>query len=79
LNKSGSLCPALKAADIVGDKWTLLILREMFLGTVRYSDFERAIPRISPSVLSTRLKQMDQAGLIIKRIAQGGGKVPNTG
>jgi len=72
LNKSGSLCPALKAADIVGDKWTLLILREMFLGTVRYSDFERAIPRISPSVLSTRLKQMDQAGLIIKRITQGG-------
>lgn len=71
MNKSGSLCPAVKAADIVGDKWTLLILRELFLGSTRYSDFERAIPRISPSVLSSRLKDMEAASLIVKRKPQG--------
>jgi len=71
LNKSGSLCPALKAVDVVGDKWVLLILREMFLGSTRYNDFERAIARISPSVLSGRLKQMEAHGLIIKRAKQG--------
>ena len=67
LNKSGSLCPAVKAADIVGDKWVLLILREMFLGTTRYNDFDRAIGRISPSVLSGRLKLLEANGLVIKR------------
>lgn len=72
MNKSGSLCPALKAADVVGDKWILLILREMFLGSTRYGEFERAIPRISPSVLSGRLKQMETTGLIIKRAGKGG-------
>ncbi len=71
LNKSGSLCPALKAADMIGDKWVLLILRELFLGATRYSDMQRAIARISPSVLSGRLKQMEAHGLIIKRTIKG--------
>ena len=71
MNKSGSLCPAVKAADVIGDKWVLLILRELFLGTARYNDFQRALPRISPTVLSTRLKQMEANGLVIKKTAAG--------
>ena len=71
VNKSGSLCPAVKASDMIGDKWVLLILREMFMGATRYADFERALPRISPSVLSGRLKQMETDGLLIKKIIPG--------
>ena len=71
MNESGSLCPAVKAADIVGDKWVLLILRELFLGTTRYNDFQRGIPRISPTVLSKRLKQLEANGVLIKKTTAG--------
>lgn len=67
LNESGSLCPATKAADMIGDRWTLLLLREMLLGTSRYNGFQRALPRISPTVLSKRLKTMESDGLLIKK------------
>ncbi len=67
MNEPASHCPATKAADLLGDKWVLLILRAMVLGARRYSDFTAAIPRISPSVLSGRLKQLTENGLIMKR------------
>lgn len=62
-----SHCPATKAAELLGDKWTLLIIRAMMVGARRYSDFSAAIPKISPSVLSGRLKSLCDNGLIIKR------------
>ena len=65
--ESGSLCPAAKAADIIGDKWTLLILREFVLGATRYSELQRAQPRMSPTILSKRLKMLESQGLIIRR------------
>ena len=71
MNESGSLCPSIKAADIIGDKWILLILRELFLGSTRYNDFQRALPRISPTILSKRLKQLETNGLIIKKTTPG--------
>ncbi|PCI75620.1 MAG: HxlR family transcriptional regulator [SAR86 cluster bacterium] len=71
MNESGSLCPAVKAADIIGDKWVLLILREVFLGSTRYNDFQRALPRISPTVLSKRLKQLEANGLLVKKQSPG--------
>ena len=70
-NQSGSLCPAVKAADMIGDKWTLLLMRELFVGSNRYIAFQRALPRISPTVLSKRLKQMEADGLIIKKTVAG--------
>ncbi len=70
-NQSGSLCPAVKAADMIGDKWILLILRELFLGASRYNEFQRALPRISPTVLSKRLREMETDGLIIKKTVTG--------
>ncbi len=71
MNIPGSLCPAVKASDIVGDKWTLLILRELFFGTSRYNEFQRAMPRISPTVLSKRLKQLEINGLIVRKAVAG--------
>jgi DNA-binding HxlR family transcriptional regulator len=71
MTEPASHCPAVKAADIIGDKWTLLILRAMMLGATRYSDFQAAVPRISPSVLSGRLKQLAENGLILRRGTSG--------
>lgn len=71
MSKSGSLCPAAKAADIIGDRWVLLLLRELMTGASRYKDFQNALPRISPTVLSNRLKQMEANGLLIKKSAPG--------
>lgn len=71
MNTPGSLCPTVKALDIVGDKWTLLILRELFFGSYRYHQFQRAMPRISPTVLSKRLKHLENCGLIVRKAAVG--------
>jgi DNA-binding HxlR family transcriptional regulator len=71
-NISGSLCPAMASADIFGDKWTLLLLREMFLGTTRFGGFQKAIPRMSPSILSKRLKTLEAAEIIIRKSAPTG-------
>lgn len=69
---SGSLCPAMASADLIGDKWTLLILREMLLGTTRFNRFQRALPRMSPSILSKRLKMLESAEIIVRKAAPAG-------
>ena len=69
---SGSLCPAMASADILGDKWTLLLLREMFLGTTRFNGFQKAIPRMSPSILSKRLKMLEAAEIVFRKVASTG-------
>ncbi len=71
-NETGSLCPAMSSADLLGDKWTLLLLREMFLGTTRFSRFQRAIPRMSPSILSKRLKMLETAEIIVRKSTPSG-------
>lgn len=71
-NTSGSLCPAMASADLLGDKWTLLILREFFLGTTRFGRIQKAIPRMSPSILSKRLKTLEAAEIIMRAVTSSG-------
>ena len=67
----GQFCPVAKATEIIGERWTLLILRELVLGTHRFSDFQRALSRISPSLLAKRLRDLEQSGIIVKKSQQG--------
>ena len=67
----GQFCPVAKATELLGEKWMLLILRELLLGTHRYSEFQRALSRISPSLLTKRLKQLETAGVIVRKALQG--------
>lgn len=67
----GQFCPVAKATELLGEKWMLLILRELLLGTHRYSEFQRALSRISPSLLTKRLKQLEMAGVIVRKAQQG--------
>lgn len=63
----GQFCPVAKATELLGEKWTLLILRELLLGSHRYNEFQRALSRISPTLLTKRLKQLEGAGIIVRK------------
>lgn len=63
----GQFCPVSKAAEILGEKWTLLIVRELLLGSTRFSHIQRAMSKISPTVLNKRLNSLQARGLIVRR------------
>lgn len=67
----GQFCPVSKATEIIGEKWTLLILRELLLGTSRFNEFQRSMSRISPTVLNKRLKHLEETGIILKKRLSG--------
>jgi DNA-binding HxlR family transcriptional regulator len=60
----GQFCPVAMAAEIVCAKWTPLVLRELLSGSTRFNDLRRGVPLMSPTLLSKRLKQLDDAGVI---------------
>jgi DNA-binding HxlR family transcriptional regulator len=63
----GQFCPVAMAAEVVCSRWTPLILRELLSGSTRFNDLRRGVPRMSPSLLSKRLKELEQAGVIETR------------
>ena len=63
----GQFCPVAKASELLGERWTLLILRELVLGTQRFNDFQRALAKISPTLLSKRLDTLERAGILVKK------------
>jgi DNA-binding HxlR family transcriptional regulator len=71
MRKYGQFCPVAKSAEILGDSWSLLIVRELLLGSSRFSALQRGLPRISPTVLNTRLKELEENGVILKRRLNG--------
>jgi len=64
MNGYGQFCSVARALDLVGERWTLLIVRELLSGRVRFKDIRRGIPRISRTVLSARLRDLTAAGVI---------------
>ncbi len=71
MSEYGQFCPVAKASDILGERWTVLILRELLLGTTHFNDFQRALSRISPTLLSKRLKELEKKGLIVRKRSPG--------
>ena len=59
-------CPIASTLDIVGDKWSLLLLRAMVVGATSYSDFLAAPEKISTNILAERLRRLEAAGLIVR-------------
>jgi DNA-binding HxlR family transcriptional regulator len=60
----GQFCPVAMAAEVVCTRWTALVLRELLCGTTRFNDLRRGVPLMSPSLLSKRLKELEEAGVI---------------
>ena len=67
----GQFCPVAKSAEILGDPWSILIIRELLLGSTKFSELQRGLPRISPTVLNTRLKDLERNGVLTKRKIKG--------
>src|ERR1700752_3498096 len=59
----GQACPVAKAVEVVGDRWTLLLVRDMLSAPRRFQDLQQSLPGIPPNILSDRLKLMDEHGL----------------
>ena len=61
-------CPIEKAVTVLDGKWTLLILRELFIGTRRFGELRESLPGISPKTLSERLRGMETQGLVHREV-----------
>ena len=74
MSESGhrQFCPLAMASDILCSRWTMMLLSELISGTTRFNDLRRGLPRMSPALLSKRLKDLESAGLV-KRSRSGDG------
>jgi DNA-binding HxlR family transcriptional regulator len=59
-------CPVAMAAEILCTRWTVVLLREILAGSRRFNDLRRGVPRMSPALLSQRLKELEQAGVLAR-------------
>ena len=64
-------CPVAMAAEVLGARWTLLLLRELVCGSTRFNDLRRGVPRMSPALLSKRLKELEAAGIVTRAPVRG--------
>src|SRR5262245_24228973 len=64
-------CPVAMAAEVLCTRWTVVLLREMIAGSTRFNDLRRGVPRMSPALLSQRLKELEEAGVIIRKTTGG--------
>jgi DNA-binding HxlR family transcriptional regulator len=63
----GQFCPLAQAAQLLCERWTLLVVRELIAGSTRFNELQRGVPLMSPSLLSRRLRQLEQAGVLERR------------
>src|SRR5215204_2284878 len=60
-------CAAAHALDLVGERWALLVVRELLLGPKRFTDLRAGLPNVSPNVLAQRLRELERAGVVRRR------------
>ena len=63
----GQFCPVSKAAEVLGERWSLLVIRELLLGRTQFNQLQHALPKISPTTLSKRLADLQKHGLVVRK------------
>jgi DNA-binding HxlR family transcriptional regulator len=63
----GDGCAIARALDVIGERWALLVVRELLLGPKRYTDLRRGLPNASPNVIAERLRELERAGVLRRR------------
>lgn len=63
----GQFCPIAKTMELLDQRWTVLVVRELLVGSHHFNDLRRGVPRMSPSLLSKRLRELERAGLVSRR------------
>ena len=62
-------CPVARTLDLIGERWTILLLRDLLLhGPRRFQDFQASLPGVAPNTLSARLKAMEDSGLVSRAL-----------
>jgi DNA-binding HxlR family transcriptional regulator len=69
----GQFCPVALAAEVLAERWTPLVVRELLCGSVRFNDLQRGVPRMSSALLARRLKELQFAGIVERRRGAGAG------
>lgn len=64
----GQYCGLARAVEVVGERWTLLIIRDLLVGPRRFTDLHRGLPRIPTNVLADRLRELEEAGVVHRRV-----------
>lgn len=67
----GQFCPVAMAAEILCTRWTIVLLRELVAGSTRFNELRRGLPRMSPALLSRRLKELEAVGIVRRSAIQG--------
>jgi len=68
----GQFCPIAKASEVLGERWTNLVIRELGAGSETFNDLRKGLPLISPSLLSTRLKSLERSGIVDRKETEEG-------
>jgi DNA-binding HxlR family transcriptional regulator len=68
----GQFCPVAQAMEVLGERWTLLVVRELLCGSRRFNEIARGVPLMSRTMLSQRLKSLESAGVVTRRDRPGG-------
>lgn len=63
----GQFCPIAKASEVLGERWTNLVIRELGAGSDTFNDLRKGLPLMSPSILSTRLKSLEKSGIVDRK------------
>lgn len=64
----GQFCGLARALEVIGERWTLLVVRDLLLGPKRFSDLQRGLPRIPSNILADRLKDLEQSTVVRRRV-----------
>jgi len=68
MSSYGQFCPMAKAMEVLDERWTLLVVRELLLGSRHFNELRRGNPRMSPALLSKRLRRLERAGVVRRRV-----------
>jgi DNA-binding HxlR family transcriptional regulator len=63
----GQFCPVAKASEVLAERWTPLVVRELLCGSHRFNELQRGVPLMSRSLLAKRLRELERAGVIERR------------
>ena len=67
----GQFCPVAKAMEVLDERWTLLVVRELIAGSTRFNELRRGNPKMSPALLSKRLRTLERAGVVRRDVTDG--------
>ena len=65
-------CPISAGVDVLGDRWTPLVIRELMVGASGFNEIHRGIPRVSRTLLAQRLRQLERLGLVDREVVERG-------